>query len=101
MARLTSLAEAIASIPQAALIGLGGNLTHRSPCAAVHELIRQRKRELTLVKTAAGYDFDVLCGAGAVSRVILSFVSFENLWGMAPRFRAALESGAVQFTEHT
>ena len=101
MAKLVSLEQAVASIPDGALIGLGGNLTHRAPAAAVHELLRQGKRDLTLVKTAAGYDFDVLCGAGAVSRVILSFVSFENLWGMAPRFRAALESGAVAFTEHT
>ena len=101
MARLASLAEAIASIPDGSLLGLGGNLTHRTPCAAVHELVRQGKRNLTLVKTAAGYDFDLLCGAGCVSRVILSFVSLENLWGMAPRFRAVMESGAVQFVEHT
>jgi glutaconate CoA-transferase subunit A len=101
VARLAGLAEAVASIPDGSLVGLGGNLTHRSPCAAVHELVRQRKRNLTLVKTAAGYDFDVLCGAGCVTRVILSFVSFENLWGMAPRFRAGIESGAIQFTEHT
>lgn len=101
MARLAGLAEAIGSIPNSSLVGLGGNLTHRTPCAAVHELARQDKKHLALVKTAAGYDFDVLCGLGAVSRVILSFVSFENLWGMAPRFRASLESGAVAFTEHT
>src|SRR5438132_1519261 len=101
MVRLASLAEAVASIPDGSLVGLGGNLTHRAPCAAVHELIRQGKRNLTLVKTAAGYDFDVLCGSGAVERVILSFVSLENMWGMAPRFRAALEAGTVQFTEHT
>ena len=96
-----SLSEAVASIPDGSLIGLGGNLTHRAPAALVHELIRQGKRNLTLVKTAAGYDFDVLCGAGAVAHVILSFVSFENMWGMAPRFRAALESGEIGFTEHT
>lgn len=101
MAQLASLSEAVGSIPNGSLIGLGGNLTHRTPCAAVHEIVRQGKRDLALVKTAAGYDFDVLCGVGAVSRVILSFVSFENLWGMAPRFRAALENGAVEFTEHT
>ncbi len=101
MARLASLPEAVASIPDGALIGLGGNLTHRTPCAAVHEIIRQNKRDLGLVKTAAGYDFDVLCGAGVVERVILSFVSLENLWGMAPRFRATIESGAVEFVEHT
>lgn len=101
MARLASLPDAVASIPDGAFIGLGGNLSHRTPCAAVHELIRQGKRDLTLVKTAAGYDFDVLCGAGAVSRVVLSFVSLENMWGMAPRFRAAIEGGTVQFVEHT
>jgi glutaconate CoA-transferase subunit A len=101
LARLASLPEAVQSISDGSLIGLGGNLTHRTPCAAVHELIRQGKRKLSLVKTAAGYDFDVLCGAGSVSRVILSFVSFENLWGMAPRFRAGLEGGAIEFVEHT
>ena len=98
---LLSLAEAVASIPDGSLVGLGGNLTHRAPAALVHELVRQGKRDLTLVKTAAGYDFDVLCGAGVAAHVILSFVSFENMWGMAPRFRAALESGEIGFTEHT
>lgn len=101
MARLASLAEAVASIPDGSLIGLGGNLSHRAPCAAVHEIVRQQKRGLTLVKPAAGYDFDLLCGAGCVAGLILSFVSLENMWGMAPRFRAGLESGAIQFTEHT
>ena len=101
MARLASLAEAVASIPDGSLIGLGGNLSHRAPCASVHEIVRQGKRGLTLVKPAAGYDFDLLCGAGCVTGLILSFVSLENMWGMAPRFRAGLESGAIQFTEHT
>jgi glutaconate CoA-transferase subunit A len=98
---LATLEDAVASIPDGSLLGLGGNLTHRAPAALVHELIRQGRRNLTLVKTAAGYDFDLLCGAGAVRHVLLSFVSFENMWGMAPRFRAALESGAIGFTEHT
>jgi glutaconate CoA-transferase, subunit A len=101
MARLASLAEAVASIPDGSLIGLGGNLSNRAPCAAAHEIVRQGKRGLTLVKPAAGYDFDLLCGAGCAAGLILSFVSLENMWGMAPRFRAGLERGAIQFTEHT
>src|SRR5947209_18699413 len=100
MLRLASLAEAVASIPDGSLVGLGGNLTHRAPCAAVHELIRQGKRNLTLVKTAAGYDFDVLCGSGAVERVILSFVWTENMWSMVPRSLAALVAVPGPFTEH-
>ncbi|MBV9280271.1 MAG: CoA transferase subunit A, partial [Chloroflexi bacterium] len=72
-----------------------------SPSAAVHELVRQRKRDLTLIKTAGGYDVDLLVGAGCVSRLIVAYVGFENLQGMAPRFRRAVEEGRVALEEQT
>ena len=34
----TSLAEAVAAIPDGARVALGGNTLHRGPSAAVHEL---------------------------------------------------------------
>jgi len=99
--KLTSLSDAVARIPDGASIALGGNTVHRSPSAAVHELVRQRKRDLTIIKTAGGYDVDLLCGAGSVSRLVVAYVGFENLQGLAPRFRAAIEDGAVTMDEQT
>jgi len=98
--KLTSLEHAIAIVPDGALLALGGNTLHRSPCAAVHELIRQRKRGLELVKTAGAYDVDVLCGAGCVTAVHAGFIAFENVFGLAPRYRKAVEEGRVQAKEH-
>lgn len=98
--KLTSLAEALAPLQDGATVALGGNTLHRSPSAAVHELIRQGKRDLNIVKTAGAYDVDILCGAGVASAVTAGFIGFENVFGMAQRYRRAVESGQVHAFEH-
>jgi len=96
----TTLAEAIASVADGSIVALGGNTLHRAPCAAVHELIRQRKHGLELVKTAGAYDVDVLVGAGVADRVAAGFIGFENVFGLAPQYRQAAEQGRIQVKEH-
>ena len=96
----TTLAEAIAAIPDGSRLALGGNTLHRGPGAAVHELVRQQKRGLEVVKTAGAYDIDVLCGTGVAASVAVGFVGFETAFGMAPSYRRAVESGAVEAKEH-
>jgi glutaconate CoA-transferase subunit A len=99
--KLTTLSDAINAIPDGSQIALGGNTVHRSPSAAVHEMVRQRKRDLTIVKTAGGYDVDVLIGAGCVARLLVAYVGFENLQGMARNFRSAVEQGRIAMDEQT
>src|SRR5512142_138879 len=99
--KLTSLAEAIATVPDGGTVALGGNTLHRAPVAAVHELIRQEKRRLNLVKTAGSYDVDILCGAGVASAVTAGFVGYENVLGMALLYRRGVEQGQVRACEHT
>ncbi|MFQ5593983.1 MAG: CoA transferase subunit A [Anaerolineae bacterium] len=98
--KITGLQEAIGAIPDGAIVALSGNTLHRAPGAAVHEIIRQGKRSLELVKTAGAYDVDVLCGAGCVGTVSAGFVGFENVFGFAQRYRRAVESGDVEVREH-
>jgi glutaconate CoA-transferase, subunit A len=95
-----SLADAIATVPDGSRLALGGNTLHRAPAAAVHELIRQRKRGLELVKTAGAYDVDLLCGLGCATAVSAGFVGYETVFGLAPMYRRAVESGAVEAREH-
>lgn len=95
-----SLAEVIATVPDGSCLALGGNTLHRAPAAAVHELIRQQKRDLELVKTAGAYDVDLLCGVGCASVVSAGFVGYETVLGLAPMYRRAVESGAVEAREH-
>lgn len=96
----STLAAAIAAVPDGAIVALGGNTIHRGPFAAVHELVRQRKRGLELVKTAGAYDVDLLCGTGCASAVSAGFVGFETLYGLAPSYRREVEQGRVVAKEH-
>ncbi len=98
--KVVSLAEAIASVPDGGVVALGGNTLHRSPSAAVHELVRQGKKGLNLVKTAGAYDVDILCGAGVASAVTAGFIGYENVFGMAGLYRQAVETGRVRACEH-
>jgi glutaconate CoA-transferase subunit A len=96
----TTLSEAIAPTPDGARLALGGNTLHRGPGAAVHELVRQGKRGLEIVKTAGAYDVDLLCAAGCVAAVSAGFVGYETPFGMAPAYRHAVETGQVAVREH-
>lgn len=95
-----SLSEAIATIPDGSRLALGGNTLHRGPCAAVHEIVRQRKRALEIVKTAGAYDIDLLVATGCATAVTAGFVGFETVLGLAPGYRRAVEQGRVTVKEH-
>lgn len=100
MNKVISLESAVGRIPDGAAVAIGGNTFHRAPGAALAELVRQGKRDLTVVKTAGAYDVDLLVGTGAAREVWAAYVGFETL-GLAPRFRRAVETGAVKLWEHT
>lgn len=95
-----SLNAAIAAIPDGAVMALGGNTLHRGPGAAVHEIVRQGKRGLEIVKTAGAYDVDLLCAAGYAAGVSAGYVGYETPFGMAQAYRRAVEAGEVQAHEH-
>jgi glutaconate CoA-transferase subunit A len=80
-----------------AISGVGRNA---SPMGLVREIIRQRKRNLTIIGPEKGMDFDILIGAGCVKEVVFAFVTLEE-FGFARCFRRAAESGAIEVTEHT
>lgn len=96
----TTLAAAITTVRNGDRVALGGNTLHRGPGAAVHELVRQEKRNLEIVKTAGAYDIDLLCAAGCVAAISAGFVGYETPFGMAQAYRRAVETGAVEAREH-
>jgi glutaconate CoA-transferase subunit A len=100
IAKTTSLSDAIAPIADGSRIALGGNTLHRGPCAAVHEIVRQQKRGLEVVKTAGAYDVDLLASTGCAASASVGFVGFETVFGMAPGYRRAVERGDLEVKEH-
>jgi glutaconate CoA-transferase, subunit A len=90
---LTSL---VAHVREGDCVAIGGGLSWREPMAALRELVRQKTKDLKLVGSAHGIDVDLLCGAGTVAVSAESYVGFEQDFGMAPNYRRACESGAVE-----
>jgi glutaconate CoA-transferase, subunit A len=95
----TSLADAAALVTDGALVALGGGLCARLPMALVRELIRAGRRDLHLVGSAHSIDVDLLIAAGAVKICEESYVGFEQDLGLAPAFRRAAETGAIEVRE--
>lgn len=95
-----TLEEAAARVPDGATIAIGGLSMNGSPMALVREMVRQGRRNLTVVAIVNGMAVDWLIAGGCVSRVITALVSFEGL-GLAPHFRRAAESGAVEVEEYS
>lgn len=76
-------------------VAFGGFGHVRVPMATVHEMIRQRKRNLTLAGKTAVHDGDTLIAAGCVSRVEVAYCFGHELRGLSPASRRAIESGKV------
>lgn len=101
MSKTTSMHGAVGHVADGAIVALGGNVLHRSPSAAVREIVRQGRRGLQVIKTAGGYDVDLLAQAGAIAAVWAGYVGYENEFGLATHYRRAVERGEVQAREHT
>jgi glutaconate CoA-transferase subunit A len=88
-----SLAEAIAEhVHDGDAIALGLALESGIPFAAVHEIIRQRRKDLTLIGPISDMAFDQLIAAGTVAKVIAAWVG-NVAGGSGYGFRRAYEQG--------
>ena len=100
MEKVQNIEQAAALVPDGSTLALGGLSMNASPMAFVRELIRQGKKDLTLVAIVNGMAVDWLVAAGCVHRVISGLISFEGM-GLAPNFRHAVESGNIVLEEYS
>lgn len=102
--KLTSMKEAVARfVPASASVCMGTALEAAIPFAAGHELIRQGKRDLTLICPISDMLFDQLIGAGCARRVIGAWVGNVTA-GLGYNFRRATEHGipnALEVVDHS
>src|ERR1043166_5996152 len=91
MPKVFSMQQAIAElVPDGASVALGLQLEQMIPFAAGHEIVRQKKRDLTLIGPISDILFDQLIGAGCVKEVIAAWVG-NVMMGSAYNFRRAAE----------
>ena len=79
-------------VPDGASVCLGTALEALIPFAAGHELIRQRRRDLTLVGPISDMLFDQLVAAGCVRRILAAWVGNVS-GGLGHNYRRAVERG--------
>jgi glutaconate CoA-transferase, subunit A len=92
MARFLSLAEAVEeTIRDGDSVAMEG-FTHLIPHAAGHEVVRQRRRRLTLIKMTPDLIYDQLIGMGCAEKVIFSWGGNPGV-GSLHRLRDAVENG--------
>jgi glutaconate CoA-transferase subunit A len=99
--KLLSLADAVARfVPDGASVVMGTALESFIPFAAGAEIVRQRRRDLTLIGPISDILFDQLIGAGCVRRVRAAWVG-NVITGSGYNFRRAVESGALEVEDHS
>jgi glutaconate CoA-transferase subunit A len=95
MSRFCSLQEAIAeNVRDGDTLAMEG-FTHLIPFAAGHEVIRQRRKHLTLVRMTPDLIYDQLIGMGAADRLVFSWGGNPGV-GSLHRLRDAVENGWPQ-----
>ena len=98
--KLCNLTALAARIEDGTALGIGGVFLHRGPFAFVRELVRQRTRNLAIIKPSPGYDIDLLCRANAVRKVRAGIVAMEGNFGLARWYRRAIERKESELEEH-
>jgi glutaconate CoA-transferase subunit A len=96
--KLCLMKEAIARIPDGASVCLGASLEACIPFAAGHELIRQGKRDLTVIGPISDVLFDQMIGAGCVRRVVAAWAGNVSA-GLGHNYRRAVEQGVPRSVE--
>jgi glutaconate CoA-transferase subunit A len=102
-ARILSLADAIAEyVHDGDVVAMEG-FTHLIPFAAGHEVIRQQRRGLTLIRMTPDLIYDQLIGMGCARRLVFSWGGNPGV-GSLHRFRDAVEHGwpqPLELEEHS
>ena len=104
MDKVRSLHDAIAADVQDGMsIAMGCGLESLISFAASYEIIRQKRRNLTLIAPISDMQFDQLIGAGCVKKIVTSWVG-NVAAGLGHNYRRAAEAGIpqpIEIEEHS
>src|SRR5437870_11440447 len=104
MNKLVSLQQAIsAHVPDGSSVAMGVQLEQMIPFAAGHEIIRQKKHNLTLIGPISDILFDQLIGAGCVEKIMAAWAGNVSE-GLGHCYRRATEKSiprSLTIEEHS
>ncbi len=94
---LNELAEVVES---GARLGIGGVHLSRLPIALIRQIIAAGKKDFVFISWGGGLPLELFLEADAVRKLIFCFSSLD-IFGLAPRFRDALENNRIEVEEWT
>jgi glutaconate CoA-transferase, subunit A len=100
MGKLTTLTEAVASIPSGSHLALSGFAITRCAMAFAREVVRQEIKGLTISQCVGAMDADLLVGAGAVDRLIYGGGSLDK-FGRLACVNRGIENGTLAVEEYS
>jgi glutaconate CoA-transferase, subunit A len=95
----TDIGTAAALVKDGDDVAIGGCLYSRTPMALLLELLRQRKRELTLSRSLMCYEAELFLVTGGASQIVTSWMGLGLPWGISRILRSFVESGRAAYQE--
>ncbi|MGZ6347490.1 MAG: CoA transferase subunit A [Anaerolineales bacterium] len=100
MTKLIPLSDAVSKFVQDGDIVYAAGFTHLIPFAAGHEIIRQRRRGLTLARATPDLIYDQMVAAGCARKVIFSYMGNPGV-GSLRIVRSEIEAGRLDWEEYS
>lgn len=100
MSKLITLKKAISELVNDGDVVYAAGFTHLIPFAAGHEIIRQRKKNLTLARATPDLIYDQMVAAGCAKKVVFSYMGNPGV-GSLRIVRTAIEKGGLEWEEYS
>ena len=96
-----SLDNAVARVPDGALLGMTSAVLDNAPMAFLRALVRHGIRDLQLLTlTGGGLNADLLIGAGVINTYETCSCTLGS-YGAAPNFQRAVQAGLIKMKDST
>ena len=100
MSKVMSLSQAIERFVHAGDVVYAAGFTHLIPFAAGHEIIRQRKQDLTLARATPDLIYEQMVAAGCARKIIFSYSGNPGV-GSLRIIRQDMEAGRLAYEEYS
>jgi glutaconate CoA-transferase subunit A len=98
--KIATIAELVDQIPAGVALGIGGVHFSRVPISLIEALLTSGKKDFTFISWGGGVPLEMFLEVGAVRKLCFAFSSLD-VFGLAPRFRKALEENRIEVEEWT
>ncbi|CAG2157716.1 Glutaconate CoA-transferase subunit A [Cupriavidus yeoncheonensis] len=97
--KVMSLEDAAKLVKDGDTVGIGGSTLSRTPMAMIWELVRARKKKLSVSRSIVSSEGDLLFASGICDHIMTSWFSQGIVWGVSKVMRHHVETGLARYEE--